>query len=457
MLEWEKLALRYDENAIPMYLSYPVESFWRQEVSPESYAKSLKDPDFSFLYFHFPFCKKICHYCMCYKEALKKESDLDAYIQYLAVEMDLKLRLINHSGKLPVAHMHWGGGTPTLLSLQQLETVHNEITKRIDFTREIPHERSLEAYPDETMITREKLQLLKALGFNVISFGIQDFDKRIQKVINREHEPDIVRSLIEMARDAGLRVHVDLCYGLPFQGLNELERTIREILKADPDRICIFPYAHIPLIFPRQKVIPRSSIPNSFVKVLLAGKADELLTGQGFVRLGMDHYLKPDDPFLDDFRVHGAKTLMGYSPKEKVEFMGFGASAISFFDNTFYQNITRLKNYYQMMDQNQLPLEGKKSYKHNDDDFIRNLLIQKYILTRFNIDKKQFSRKFMIDFDDYFSEEIGTLGRYEKDGLVDLSDVNMIRVTEKGRFFSRHIAYVFDKFYKKQNFKVVRK
>ncbi len=447
MLEWERLARRYDENAIPLYLSYPVESYWKQTVNPGIYANSLKQNDFSFLYVHFPFCKKMCHYCLCYHEALKKADDIDVYIRYVIKEMDLKLKQAGIADKLNIRHMHWGGGTPTLLSSRQIEKVHNEITERVEFVRDEDNEFSLEAYPDENMITREKLVLLKELGFNTISLGVQDFDEKVQKVINREHKPDTVHSLIALAREIGFRVHVDLCYGLPFQGLNELEKTLLEIVKSQPLRMSVNPYTHNPFVFPRQKIIPNSSVPNSFMKIMLALMADNVLTERGYVRIGLDQYIKPEDPFFDSLQKHSVRSLMGYSQNDKVSFLGCGATAISFFDNSFYMNSARLEDYFQQIDQSRVPLDGKRCYRYNEDDRIRNQLIQKYLLTHFNIDKKQFARELNVDFDHYFNGEMIKLARHEKDGLVDLSDPDVIRITKRGKFFSRHIAHVFDTFY----------
>ena len=229
-----------------------------------------------------------------------------------------------------------------------------------------------------------------------------------------------------------------------------MERTIREVLPAAPHRICIFPYAHAPLIFPRQNIIPRSSIPSSFIKVLMAEQADRLLVKHGYTRLGLDHYLRADDPFLNDLQTNGSKTLMGYSQNDKVNYLGFGATAISFFNSTFYRNVSSLKNYYQMLDEDQLPVELKRSYRHNDDDHLRNKLIQDSILTRFEIKLEEFEKEFDIVFNDYFHREKRELIQYEKDGLVDSTNPEVIRITRKGQFFSRHIAHLFDRFYNQQ-------
>ena len=447
MLEWERLAMRYDENAIPLYLSYPVESFWKQQRSQEQHDQSLASSEISFLYFHFPYCKEICHYCMCYKEPLKDESDLDRYIDYLIRDMDLRLTVLGHGSWGDGAHMHWGGGTPTLLNLHQLETIHRSITERLDVSTNGSHEHSIEAFPDPQIVTQSKLELLHSLGFNVISFGIQDFDPRIQKVINREHDPGAVREMIGMAKNLGFRVHVDLCYGLPFQGINQLEQTIKEVLPSNPGRICIFPYAHAPMVFPRQNIIPRSSIPNSFIKVLMAERADRLLVDNGYTRLGLDHYLSADDPYLEALQTSGSKTLMGYSQDDKLNYLGFGATAISFFDQSFYRTVPSIKDYYGMIDSGHIPVDLKKSYRHNDDDHLRNELIQDHILTRFEIDQKKIEGDFGIDFNNYFYDELKSLEQFGREGLVDLSDSGFIRLTRTGQFFSRHIAHRFDRFY----------
>ena len=447
LLEWERLSLRYDENAIPLYLSYPVESFWKQERTAAHYIEDLESGNVSFLYFHFPFCKTICHYCMCYKKALTDDGELGRYNAYLTKEIEQKARYLEGSGWLGATHMHWGGGTPTLLNIAQLETIHEVITQRLGFFPGGDTEQSIEAFPDESIISREKLQTLRNLGFNVISFGIQDFDPRIQRVINRRHDPGMVRELIGSAKDLGFRVHVDLCYGLPFQGINELERTIEEITPAAPSRICIFPYAHVPLIFPRQNIIPRSSIPNSFIKVLMAEHADRLLVEHGYVRLGLDHYLKADDPFLPELQESGSKTLMGYSQNSKLNYLGFGATAISFFSNTFYRNVTSLDDYYRQLDDRQMPIAFDQSFSLSEDDRIRSALMLDCILTRFEIDVQNFEKSFGIMFNDYFAQELDGLSRFEEEGLVDLRDPDFIRITRTGQFFSRHIANVFDRFY----------
>ena len=180
----------------------------------------------------------------------------------------------------------------------------------------------------------------------------------------------------------------------------------------------------------------------------MAEKADRLLVAEGYTRLGLDHYLSADDPFLEDLKTCGSKTLMGYSQDDKLNYLGFGATAISFFDKTFYRSVASIKDYYHLLDADQLPVDLDRSYRHNDDDHLRNKLIQDHVLTRFEIDLRRLEQEFDIDFNSCFQDELESLKQFENDSLVDLSDPDFIRVSRTGQFFSRHIAHQFDRFYK---------
>ena len=184
------------------------------------------------------------------------------------------------------------------------------------------------------MIKYEKLKLLKDLGLTEISFGIQDFDKRTQYMINRDYDVNMLKKMADQARSVGLRIHIDLCYGLPFQGQNEYENTIKEIIKIMPNRIATYPYSHYPFLFPAQKIIPLSSIPNSFTKVLLAKMADNYFTNNDYVKIGFDHFVRKDDNMLKKYRKNLVKRdFMGYSTEKRSQLFGFGNSAIRLFHN----------------------------------------------------------------------------------------------------------------------------
>ena len=179
----------------------------------------------------------------------------------------------------------------------------------------------------------------------------------------------------------------------------------------------------------------------------MAERADRLLVDKGYTRLGLDHYLSADDPYLEDLQTRGSKTLMGYSQDDKLNYLGFGATAISFFDKSFYRTVARLKDYYQMIDAGQLPVDLGRSHRHSNDDHLRNKLIQDHILTRFEVRLKNFEDEYNIDFSSYFQEELGRLEQFDREGLADLSAPGVIRITRRGQFFSRHIAHLFDRFY----------
>jgi oxygen-independent coproporphyrinogen-3 oxidase len=452
LLELEYLSKKYDETNIPLYLSYPTTSWWKEHTDEESFVQSLQTQNNPFLYFHFPYCKKPCYYCCCYKEVTSDERKKDTYIRYLGREFIQKLNVLNVDCFFNVKHMHWGGGTPTYLSCRQIERIFSIIAKNIRFADASDSSISIEAYPDDKVLGFEKLQLLRDLGFNEISFGVQDFDDRIQKVINRDCDVETVTKIVNQAKELGFRVHIDLCYGLPFQGLHEIEKTILHIVAMNPDRIAVFPYAHYPLLFPLQRLIPFSCIPNSFMKVLLIKHGEELFTASGYKKIGIDHFVKPDNSL---YSAAGKKKIikdfMGYSVDSRRCFLGFGSSAISFSGNHYFHNTTKLKEYYTQADQQQLPLKHDMSCKLSGDDMIRNMIIQKSILCDFMIDKEEISKTFTIDFDEYFKDEFIILKEYEKDKLIRSEKKDRIMITPMGKYFSRRIAHVFDCYYQRHN------
>ncbi|MBU0991097.1 MAG: oxygen-independent coproporphyrinogen III oxidase [Proteobacteria bacterium] len=451
LLKIEHLARKYSEVNIPLYLSYPTSNFWENLVDEEMFVNTHRNYCAPFIYFHFPYCEKACYYCMCYKSVASDPRHNDVYITYLEKEFLNTLGRLGHDALNQVRHIHWGGGTPTYLTCDQIEKIHQKIFGKIKLVDHRAASKSIEAYPDEKILTNEKLKLLFDLGFNEISLGIQDFDERIQKTINRNCGRENVFRIVSNAKALGFRVHVDLCYGLPFQGQNELEKTIREVLRMDPDRVALFTYAHYPNIFPLQRKIPSSSIPNSFIRVLLAMLAEEMFSDHGFRKVGYDHYVKANDPLCKAAeKKQVIRDFMGYSVHEKREFMGFGNAAISYLGDGFYHNIQSLKKYYKAVDDNRIPLEKNLSHMLTREDRIRNKVIQKSILSDFNVHKEDIAKEFAISFDDHFRFELKDLIQLENDGLVDMRDPHMIRVTRAGEYFVRHIAHVFDNYYNRR-------
>lgn len=448
LLKIEQLSKKFDETNIPLYLSYPTESWWKDEVNEETFTEDFRRVEEPFLYFHFPYCKKPCYYCCCYKSITNDNKVKDIYLEHLDKEFMHKLSALGLTRFKNVRHMHWGGGTPTFMTFNQLEKVYNSIISKIDISGDSEASISIEAYPDDEDITPEKLRLIREMGFNEISFGVQDFDERIQKAINRNCKKEVLEKIITWARELGFRIHIDLCYGLPFQGLNELERTVRDIVEMKPDRVAVFSYAHYPMIFAMQRFIPSLSLPNSFIKVLLAKTAEEIFTSSGYCGVGTDHFVKESN------LLHKASTqknilrdFMGYSVIQRRYFIGFGNSAISFSGKRYYHNQISIKDYLECVNEDRIPLIRNKAHLLSDDDIIRNKLIQKSILCDFEIDKDEINKEFSIEFDNYFTYELQKLADYEKDEIVEFTDSDTIKITPYGKMFVRHIGHVFDSYY----------
>ena len=447
ILKIERLAKKYDETNIPLYLSYPVERWWKTPSDQELFIEHFQKLPSYFFYFHFPFCESNCYFCSCYKYVTTDTTKNDIYLEHLEKEFEHKITALGLAHSFPITQMHWGGGTPTFLSEQQIERFHKVISRHFEIGIDEPERHiSVESYPDESL-NMEKLKLLRGMGFNEISFGIQDFNSSVQKAINRNNPVDIVRKKVEDSKSHGFRAHVDLCYGLPFQGLGEFEQTLKEVVRINPDRIILYPYAHYPMSFPAQRLIPTMSLPNSFIKILQSIQAEEILVANGYVRVGYDHYVKPENSLFKGYRENkGVRNFMG-SAIEPGKLLGFGNSAISFSGKMYFHNLISLDGYYETVNRQVIPVEPKMGHLLSRDDLIRHKVIQKYIMCDFQINKEEINQELQINFDEYFQPELKRLQALEKDGLVEFEGSRMIRVTSLGKPFVRHIAFVFDAYY----------
>ncbi|MCW8966442.1 MAG: oxygen-independent coproporphyrinogen III oxidase [Candidatus Pacearchaeota archaeon] len=444
-LHIEYLSKRYDETKIPLYLSYPTLTCWKNTADEQNYIENLKNISHPFLYFHFPYCKRACYYCACSKVAGDSPGDIDVYIDHVEKEIELKARYMT-CRDMSLTQMHWGGGTPTNMTIKQLRRIHSAITKHFTIIPDESSGISIESYPDETLIDFEKLMFLKEIGFTEISFGIQDFDERVQKSINRDCKFKVVEKIVLNARRAGLRINVDLCYGLPFQEYSGLQNTINKIILLKPDRIALESYSHFPVYYPLQKKIPAASIPNSFMRIILAMMAAELLIDAGYVKIG-DHFVIKEHYMHKEFkRKKVFRDFMGYSPDVRKELLAFGSSAISYIGDTYVHNTNNIDHYFSLINDGRLPLDTKVSHKLTGDDKLRAEIIQKGILTYSYIDKGEINDKFNINFDIYFEEEIKKLLPLCKDGIVIMDDRG-INIYRYGKYIAKHVALIFDTYY----------
>lgn len=439
----------FDRNLIaslpssgPRYTSYPTADRFHEGFKEAEYIQALSLRNMGALnkplslYIHIPFCNTICYYCGCNKIITKDKSRADAYIQYLEKEMEL---LAPHlGGRHQLAQLHFGGGTPTFLSDDQLERVFDMIRKYFQL---IPNgEYSIEIDPRK--VSRETVLKLGKLGFNRMSVGIQDFDPKVQEAVNRIQSYEETKEVIDAAREAGFKsVSVDLIYGLPHQNAESIKTTIDTVLSLNPDRLALYHYAHLPHIFKPQRRIDTNVVPGSEEKLDMLQYCVQTLTERGYVFIGMDHFAKPDDELSIALKEGFLqRNFQGYSTYADCDLVAIGVSSIGKIGSTYSQNERDIDAYYAALDAGHLPI--MRGYQLNQDDILRRNIIQD-LMCRFSLDYQIYESVFGIPFSRYFAAELEDMKQLETLGLVRLKP-HSLTVTPKGRFLIRNIAMVFD-------------
>ncbi|MDO4640496.1 MAG: oxygen-independent coproporphyrinogen III oxidase [Neisseria sp.] len=426
----------------PRYTSYPTADRFNAQWGENEYIKALELRQIGALnkplslYIHIPFCNTICYYCGCNKIITKDKSRADTYIRYLAREMAL---LAPHlKGRHLLSQLHFGGGTPTFLSNDQLEYVFSTIAEHFQLSPD--GEYSIEIDPRK--VSRDTVFHLKKLGFNRMSVGIQDFDPKVQTAVNRIQTVAETREIIEAAREAGFKsVSVDLIYGLPHQSLERIKPTLETTLSLDPDRLALYHYAHLPHLFKPQRRIDTQAVPNSEEKLDILQYAVQTLTSRGYEFIGMDHFAKPTDELtvaLHEGRLQ--RNFQGYSTYADCDLIAIGVSGIGKIGSTYSQNEKDINAYYSAIDSGHLPIT--RGYQLNQDDILRRNIIQD-LMCRFSLDFQVYQDIFGINFHQYFQTELQDLAQQEQLGLLRLHP-DGLTVTPKGRFLIRNIAMIFD-------------
>lgn len=423
----------------PRYTSYPTADRFHDGFRQPEYENILNlvcnsgDKPVS-LYVHIPFCNVICYYCGCNKVITKDTSKADEYLNYLEKEMAL-LKPHLH-GKHKLAQLHFGGGTPTFLSDDQLERVFALIKEHFELLPD--GEYSIEIDPRK--VSRESVFKLAQLGFNRMSVGIQDFDPKVQAAVNRIQTVQETQSVIEAAREAGFKsISVDLIYGLPHQSVESIKPTLETVLSLNPDRLALYHYAHLPHIFKPQRRIDTNAVPSSEEKLDILQYAVHLLDERGYVFIGMDHFAKPEDELaiaLQEGRLQ--RNFQGYSTYADCDLVAIGVSSIGKIGHTYSQNQRNLEDYYADLDANKLPI--MRGFELSADDVLRRQIIQD-LMCRFALDLSNYG----VDFKTYFTEELPELNKMATLGLIEWNAVSgCLKVTPKGRFVIRNIAMIFD-------------
>jgi oxygen-independent coproporphyrinogen-3 oxidase len=425
----------------PRYTSYPpatkfTNAFTAPLLTEKISANNQTERDLS-IYFHIPFCETLCWFCGCTTVITKNHGESKPYLDYLEREVAQMAARLNPKRK--VVQLHWGGGSPTFLSPDEIRRLGEIIRKHFTFSDDI--EAGVEI--DPRRLTREHIVALREIGFNRASLGVQDFEPKVQEAIHRIQPRDMTQQTLDWARELGFgSVNFDLIYGLPFQTVETFSQTLDTVLEMSPDRLAVFSYAHVPWIKPAQKILEQKILPSPEVKLELLKIVIERLTENNrYVYIGMDHFAKPADEMVTAQR---NKTLQrnfqGYSTRGNADIYSFGMSAISQIPDAYWQNQKELPHYFSALDAQKIPLA--RGYVLTDEDKIRRETIMR-VMCDLSLDYDAMSQKLGVNFAEHFASELAALKTFADDGLIQFS-LNGLEVTDTGRLFIRNIAMTFD-------------
>jgi len=435
----QELINRYD-RAGPRYTSYPTAVEFHDEFTIRDLLKAEGHSKALSLYFHIPFCDTVCFYCACNKIATKDRSKVEPYLKALEQEMLMQANLLDW--QRPVEQLHWGGGTPTFLSDEQMVWLMSRTKSLFNVLDNDEGQYSIEIDPREVSPTT--LRTLREIGFNRLSLGLQDLDERVQVAVNRVQSAELTFGVMQQARELGFKsVSLDLIYGLPHQSWMSFEKTLDEVIEARPDRLSVFNYAHMPTRFKPQRRINEADLPSAADKLEIMHKAGEKLQAAGYVFIGMDHFALPGDELaLAQEEGHLHRNFQGYTTHAHCDLLAFGVSSIGNVGNTFSQNVKTLDEYYAAIEKNTLPIE--RGLVLNRDDVIRQDVITQ-LICQFALNFNQIDLAWRIQSSDYFAHELIALEQMQKDGLLVLSE-DGLQVTQPGRLLIRNICMVFDRY-----------
>jgi oxygen-independent coproporphyrinogen-3 oxidase len=434
---WDpKLISKYNING-PRYTSYPTALALKADFDQTQIQTAIsQSPDELSLYIHIPFCHKLCYYCGCNKVVTRHQHKADSYLDALAQEMALYQPLL---AQKQIIQLHLGGGTPTFLTEVQLSRLMALLHRH--FTIMPDAEISIEI--DPRSCNDSKLAHLRALGFNRVSFGVQDLDEKVQIAINRVQDTALICHQVQLSRQLGFSsVNLDLVYGLPFQQPDSFASTLEQIIRLQPDRISLFSYAHLPERFAAQRKLDNASLPNATLKLQLQSMAINTFVAAGYQFIGMDHFARPDDA-LAKAQLAGKlqRNFQGYTTAGQNALIGLGVSSISQVKGVLWQNSKELPAYYAAIAASQLPVE--RGFSLSADDKLRAALISQ-LICHFELDVETFSRQWRLHgFWQYFAQALEHLQPFMEDGLVEVC-AERINITAAGRLWVRSICACFD-------------
>lgn len=436
---WDQALIEKYNYSGPRYTSYPTALEFHEAFTPAEFDMACAQyPDRKLsLYIHIPFCHKLCYYCGCNKIITRHQHKADQYLDALEQEIRQRASLL---GDRQVSQLHWGGGTPTFLTKKQASRLMALLRDQFSFDADA--EISIEVDPRE--IELDMLDHLRSEGFNRLSIGVQDFNKEVQKLVNREQDEDFIIAMVQRAKELGFRsTNLDLIYGLPKQNRELFAETLQQVLKMKPGRLSVFNYAHMPSLFAAQRKIKDDQLPSANEKLGILQDTIATLTDAGYQFIGMDHFALPDDELAVAQRngvLH--RNFQGYATQGDCDLLGMGVSAISMIGDCYAQNQKELKTYYSNVQEKRQALW--KGVSLDADDLLRREVI-KALICNFQLDMNDIEQRFNLTFNEYFAEDLGLLKTFINDELVTI-DGQFIHVELKGRLLIRNICMCFDKY-----------
>lgn len=428
----------------PRYTSYPTAVEFSDDFKYDSYINylnSLEDSRGLSLYVHIPFCRSACYFCGCNVVYTSKQEKMDRYLEYLKKEVQLLSGEI--SAKKVVTQFHFGGGTPTFFSASMLDQFMQHIKKYFYLSPDA----EISCEIDPRFFNEEQMKVFANHGFNRISFGVQDFDYRVQEAVHRIQSYETTKEAVDLARRYGIKsINIDLIYGLPFQTFDGFKKTLELTRSLDPQRLAVFNYAHVPWMKKTMRKIDETTLPTPQTKLEILKYTIEFFENSDYKMIGMDHFAKEDDELflsLEKGELH--RNFQGYTTKGGTDLVGIGLTSIGEGPAYYAQNFKTVSEYEDAIDKQRLPFW--RGVQLNSDDMVRKSVIME-LMANFVIDKKRVEKEFAIEFDSYFADAVAKLDTFIDEGLVTI-DENSIKVSKTGTMLVRNIALPFDAYMKK--------
>jgi len=427
----------------PRYTSYPTALEFSEDFKYDKYLEFLDNgKDNLSIYVHLPFCRSACYFCGCNVVFTSKENKLSRYVEYLKKEIDILAKHIDTNRE--VVQFHFGGGTPTYYSAHELDEIVSYIKEAFPNWNK---EAEISVEIDPRFFNEEQMRVFKKHGFNRISFGVQDFDKKVQEAVHRDQPYDLTKEAVDLAREYGIdSINIDLIYGLPYQSLESFKKTLDLVLNLNPDRLAVFNYAHVPWLKKTMRKFDETTLPSPDVKLEIFKYTMDFFTNNGYKMIGMDHFAKPEDELfgaISKGELH--RNFQGYTTKGGSNLIGIGLTSIGEGERYYAQNTKDMKAYEAAIDSGKLPFE--RGVVLSDDDYIRKHVIME-LMANFSIDIKRVEKDLNINFKEYFKDSLEALDEFIKEGLVTLDD-NKLEVSETGTLLIRNIAMPFDAYMQK--------